>query len=777
MKSSLTVALAGNPNCGKTTIFNHLTGSRQHVGNYPGITVDKKYGEAHIEGESVHIVDLPGTYSLTAYSQEEVVARRMLADERPDVVLQVVDSGALERNLYLTVQLMELGIPVVLALNMMDEVRKRGDSIDVKRLSQSLGVPVVETVGRSGEGVTEALRAAVQLAKERHGKPWTPLEISYGPDLDVALQSMTPEVQEALRAGPEGIAALFPARWVALKYLESDLEIRKQGTLPQALSTKLDATCAAVAKHLSDTMQSYPEAIIADYRYGYITGLLRGDVVLRHANIDERRNFSDMVDTVLTHKLLGPLIMIGIFYVIYQIAFSLGSYPMDLVEDLFGWMGGAVSDILDDGLLKSLLVAGVIKGAGGVLTFVPLILIMFLLIAFLEDSGYMARIAYMLDRVFRLFGLHGSSVMPYIISGGIAGGCAVPGVMATRTLRSPKEKLATILTVPFMACGAKIPVFTLLVAAFFVESQRATIMLLVTLTGWAIALLSARILRSTIITGDPTPFVMELPPYRLPTLRGLLLHTWERGWQYIKKAGTIILAISILLWAAMTFPGLPDDQQKHFAELRAPLEEQVKRAEEAVGAAEKAGGEAVPAPAAAADKASAAKDEEGKEKRVPKTPEEKDLAEAKEALDEVKNKEASAALRHSIAGRIGTALEPVSKYAGFEWRTNIALLGGFAAKEVLVSTLGTAYSLGEVDPEQAQSLEEQIKADPHWNKANALSLLIFVLIYAPCVVTIVAMKAETGGWGWPIFSLAFSTALAYGLAVAVYQIGRTLLSL
>ncbi len=772
MNRILTVALAGNPNCGKTTIFNHLTGSRQHVGNYPGITVDKKYGDAHLDGQTIRIVDLPGTYSLTAYSQEEVVARRMLAEERPDVVVQVVDSGALERNLYLTVQLMELGIPVVLALNMMDEVRKRGDSIDTRRLAQLLNVPVVETVGRSGEGVSEVLRAAVALAAERSGAAWAPLKISYGPDLDAAMQDMEPEAERGLAVVPAvpGGQALFPARWIALKYLENDPDIRKEGLLPPENAAKLEERCAQVTKHISDTVHSYPEAVIADYRYGYISGLLRGDVVQRHKDIADRRDFSDRVDKLLTHKLLGPLIMIGIFYCIYEIAFKLGSYPMDLVEALFDWLGAAVGDVLDDGLLKSLIVAGVIKGAGGVLTFVPLILVMFLLIAFLEDSGYMARIAYMLDRVFRMFGLHGSSVMPYIISGGIAGGCAVPGVMATRTLRSPKEKLATILTVPFMACGAKIPVFTLLVGAFFVEDQRATVMLCITLTGWILALLAARVLRSTVITGEPTPFVMELPPYRLPTLHGLLLHTWERGWQYIKKAGTIILAISILLWAAMTFPSLPEDREKHYADLKAPLEERVEAAEKAVEAVKKL----APAEETKAEAPAAKAKEEKAEKEEPGTPEEEALAEAKDALDAVKNEESSEALRHSIAGRIGTALEPVSKYAGFEWRTNIALLGGFAAKEVLVSTLGTAYSLGEVDPEEAAPLEEQIKNDPHWNKANALSLLIFVLIYAPCVVTIVAMKAETGGWRWPVFSLVYSTLLAYGLAVAVYQIGKTL---
>jgi ferrous iron transport protein B len=728
----ITVALAGNPNAGKTTMFNAITGARQHVGNYPGITVEKKTGEIELDGESISIVDLPGTYSLTAYSQEEVVARRMLTEEKPDVVLHVIDSGALERNLYLTVQLLELGIPVVLALNMMDEVHKRGDNIDSKRLVRLLGIPVVETVGRTGIGVFEALRTAVAVARENKGKPWTPRIISYGTDIDPVLEKLTAEVDQCLENTGKAGATVYPSRWIALKFLENDPDIRKSGILSDETIGKMDSEYDELFRHLAGTLESYPEAMIADFRYGYINGVLQQDVITRHTEVVARRNFSDRVDRLLTHNLLGIFMMALVFYIVYQIAFTLGQYPMDLVEVFFGWLGTAVEGSLSDGLLKSLIVSGVINGVGGVMVFVPLILIMFLLIAFLEDSGYMARIAYMLDRVFRLFGLHGSSIMPYMISGGIAGGCAVPGVMGTRTLRSPKEKLATMLTLPFMACGAKIPMFLLVVGAFFAEENQAAIMLGITLTGWALALLSARVLRSTIIRGEPTPFVMELPPYRLPTLRGLLLHTWERGWQYLKKAGTIILAISIVLWALMTFPGLPESASEQY-------EVQIAAVQRAVS-----------------DKTM-------------------DAENGKEAVDGLENAKKQAALKHSIAGRIGVALEPVTQYAGFEWKTNIALVGGFASKEVLVSTLGTAYSLGEVDPEEADSLKNMIKADPQWNKANAASLLIFVLLYAPCVVTIEAIKSETNTWRWPLFSLVANTVLAYVLAVVVYQAGKTLL--
>ena len=774
MERQITVALAGNPNCGKTTIFNHLTGARQHVGNYPGITVDKKTGTAHVDGKNVSVIDLPGTYSLTAYSQEEVVARRTLAEERPDVVIQVADAGALERNLYLTVQLMELGIPVVLALNMMDEVHKRGDSVDSARLSAVMGIPVVECIGRTGSGLEALLRAAVTLAHEKEGQAWNPLRISYGTDLDPALEEMSSSIEGALAdSSKKDPASYYPPRWLALKYLEGDQNVRESSFLTPELREKLDAVNDAAARHLGTTLQTYPEAVIADFRYGYINSVLREDIVVRHEAAAGRRNFSDKVDQVLTHTLLGPIIMIGVFYLVYKIAFEFGSAPMDMVDGFFGWLGEAAEGAMEDGLLKSLIVSGIIAGVGGVMVFVPLILVMFLLIAFLEDSGYMARVAYMLDRVFRFFGLHGSSVMPYVISGGIAGGCAVPGVMATRTLRSPKEKLATILTLPFMACGAKIPVFILFVGVFFAVEHQATVMLGITITGWVLALLSAWLLRATVIKGPPTPFVMELPPYRMPTLRGLLLHTWERGWQYIKKAGTIILAISILIWAAMTFPALPESEAVRHTETIAALEEKVSLAEELVLAAGGSIDEPDDDDEAEGEEAAAGAPDTPDMEDAGVLPEESVLADARGALEEARHAEASDSLRHSLAGRIGTALEPISRYAGFDWRTNIALLGGFAAKEVLVSTLGTAYSLGEVAPEEADSLAGKIREDTGtWNMANALSLMLFVLLYAPCAVTIVAMRRETGGWKWPAFSLMFSTGLAYVLAVIVYQVGK-----
>ncbi len=691
-EKKLVIALAGNPNAGKTTMFNALTGARQHVGNYPGITVEKKEGFVPFGERILHVVDLPGTYSLTAYSQEELVARNFLAEERPDAVIDVCNAGALERNLYLTLQFLEMGVPVVLALNMMDEAEKQGLNIDAQKLEQLLGLPVVATVARNGRGVKELIGRTAALAASRRNAPWTPLVISYGPDLDPVLEEMAAKIEKH-----SFLTDRYPPRWVALKYLEGDEEVRHLGRRTGDLARELEAMAEKVAQHCQATLNTYPEAVIADYRYGFITSLMRQGVLTREP-LRQRIDLSDRLDRVLTHRVLGPLIMVAVLFGVYQITFSLGETPMDWTIAFFNWLGDTTRELLPPGLLRSLLISGVIDGVGGVMSFVPLILIIFFLIAFLEDSGYMARIAYMLDRVFRIFGLHGSSVMPLIISGGIGGGCAVPGVLASRTLRSPREKLATLLTAPFMTCGAKLPVLILLTGVFFAGNE-AKALFLITLFAWVMALLVARLLRSTIIRGPATPFVMELPPYRFPTLRGMCIHAWERTWQYIKKAGTVILAISILLWAAMTFPQPPADQGE-FTQRDALL--------------------------------------------------------------------------YSSAGRLGTWMEPVTELAGFDWRSNIALIGGFAAKEVIISGLATAYSLSGDEDEMSEGLKTRIESEPEWTLHRGLSHIVFVMLYAPCFATVVVIRRESGSWGWAGFSMVFNTVLAFGLAVLLYQGGRLL---
>ena len=762
--ATYTIALAGNPNAGKSTLFNALTGARTHVGNYPGITVEKKVGQVRTPEAVLNVVDLPGTYSLTAYSAEELVARDFLVEERPQAVVDVLNAGSLERNLYLAVQFLELGIPVVLGLNMMDEARKMGMVVDSKRLGELLGCPTVELVARTGTGVRELTAAATRLAKERQGR-WKPVEISYGPDLDPVLAEMSAAI-----ITKSFLSSRYPARWVALKYLENDSQIRELGVQADpVLSAWLEERAAHVAAHLRSTLSTYPEAVIADYRYGFIASVLKGGVVTRD-NLGDRLAVSDRLDQVLTHKLLGPVLMLGVLYLVYQITFTVGKVPMEWTQNLFALAAKLVEGALPEGLLRSLLVDGIIAGVGGVMGFVPLVMLIFLLIAFLEDSGYMARIAYMLDRVFRIFGLHGCSVMPFIISGGIAGGCAVPGVMASRTLRSPKERLATILTAPFMTCGAKLPVLILLASVFFPDSQ-AQVLFAMTLLGWAMALAVAWALRSSMVRGEATPFVMELPPYRLPTWRGLAIHTWERTWQYMKKAGSMILAVSIVVWAAMTFPGVDEDKAASFEAAKAEITAKIEALE--APAAPEAAPEAADAAKEQAPALAAEAPAQAGEAVTAQAAEPEDLDALKEKLANIEKQEAAAGLSASLAGRLGAALEPISSYAGFDWRTNIALVGGFAAKEVIISTLGTAYSLGKVDKDDATPLAEMLSAEG-LTVAGGLALMVFILLYSPCFPTVVAIGKETGSWKWSVFSMTFNTVFAYALAVAVFQFGSRL---
>jgi ferrous iron transport protein B len=730
-----TIALAGNPNSGKTTLFNELTGSHQHVGNYPGVTVEKKEGTYVRDGFRLHIVDLPGTYSLTAYSLEEVVARDFLVNQKPEVVINIVDASNLERNLYLAIQFLEMGIPICIALNMIDVAKKRGIKVNAQKLSSLLGIPVTPTIARLGKGKKELMDSASQIAREPN--QLIPLKISYGADIDPVLSEMEKEILDS-----DFLTDTYQARWIALKYLESDEQIISKGQEANPdLSNRLKEMVRKVSQHLLNTLDTYPEAMIADQRYGYIKSILKQGVI--HHKYDRNRLYSsDRIDKVLTNRFIGPLIMLAVIAGLYDFTFSYSKVPVGWLERFFGWLGSTLSAVLPAGMVKSLIVSGIIDGVGGVLGFVPLIMLMFFGIAILEDSGYLARVAFMLDRIFRIFGLHGSSVMAFIVSGGIAGGCAVPGVMATRTLKSPRERLATLLTVPFMNCGAKLPVFALLIATFFAKYE-AVIMFLITLGAWAGALLVAKLLRVTVIKGEATPFVMELPPYRMPTFKGLAIHTWERTWQYIKKAGTVILGLSVVLWAMMTFPGLPDSKIQEFEKQR---QEQISRAPQAVVQQLQA-----------ADHAEVQLSSEAGKLRA--------------NLQQIDAAEAEAGLRYSIAGRIGGALEGVSKWAGFDWKTNIALVGGFAAKEVVVSTLGTAYSLGAVDPEESGSLSETLARDPGWSPLLAVGLIVFTMFYSPCFVSVICISRESGSWKWGAFAMVFNTVLAFVLAVLIFQIG------
>jgi len=729
------IALAGNPNSGKTTLFNELTGARQHVGNYPGITVEKKEGIYINNGHKINIVDLPGIYSLTAYSLEEVVARDFLVNEKPKLIVNIVDASNLTRNLYLSLQFMELGMPMCIALNMMDVAENRGIEINTGKLSTLLNIPIVPIVARSGKGINKLMHTVIKTLGNNSTQ--VPLDISYGDDIDRIILDMNKEIEK-----DNFLTSKYPTRWTAIKYLENDKQIKNLGAKADiAVSEKLEKMVKKVSDHIETTLKSYPEAEIPDHRYGYIKSIT-SQVVSENIKDKDRLYLSDKIDNILTNRFIGPIIMVAVIIGLYHFTFTYSEIPVGWFESFFGFLETLAITYIPDGLIKSLIVSGIIAGVGGVLGFVPIIIFMFMGIAILEDSGYLSRVAYMLDRIFKSFGLHGSSVMPFIVGGGIAGGCAVPGIMAARTLKSPRERLATLLTVPFMNCGAKLPVFALLIAAFFVQ-HKALIMFAITVISWAGALLTAKLLRTTIIKGMATPFVMELPPYRIPTIKGVLIHTWERTWQYVKKAGTVIFAISVILWAMMTFPNLPDNKIQEFENMRI-----MARAESNMKTIN-----------ASADKTD--------DNNFSNT-----TVSLQNRLNSIDNQEAEEHLLNSIAGRIGTGMESFSKIAGFNWKINIALLGGFAAKEVIVSTLGTAYSIGAIeDPEKIEPLSKALVNSPEWNPLVAFSLIIFTIFYAPCFVAVVCIVKEAGSWKWGAFSIIFNTALSFFLATLVFQIG------
>ena len=728
---STTIALVGNPNAGKSTIFNYYTGARQHVGNYPGITVEKREGNYTKSAEPIRILDLPGTYSLTTYSPEERVARNELLNPEVDGAICILNASALERNLYLVIQLQEIGIPFVIALNMMDEAKRNGICIDTEQLSEKLGVPVIPVIGREGKGLDTLLESAVAESK----KKVTPLYISYGNDINPLLEAMEEVIKEH-----SFLVNRYNSRFTAIKYAEGDTDVIEEGRHSnQAISDKLEAMVSPVEEHSKVTLNSSLETLISDYRYGYINAILKRGTIFSCTSNDERRNVTEILDYILTHRILGPIIMLFVIYLVYEITFTLGVYPQEWLESLFNMLSEYVDATLPDGLLKSLITSGIIGGLSGILSFVPLVFLVFLQIAFLEDSGYMARIAYMTDRVFKVFGLHGYSAMPLIISGGIAGGCAVPGIMATRTLRSPKEKIATILATPYMACGAKLPVFILFTGIFFTE-HKAEVLFLLTIAGWFFALLTSFLLRITLLKGEPAPFIMELPPYRWPTLFGMLIHSLERIIDYIKKAGTFILAASILLWGMLTFPMLPQSIEEEYTKEITLLQY-----------------------SATTTPASIEYDETSSPySSLSDTERETKIEEMKTALSERR-------LEYSLIGRLGVFLEPITRPLGFSWKENVALLGGIAAKELTISTLGIVYSLGEVDEENTEGLAQQIQDDPIWTLNTIWSFLLFVLLYAPCISTLAVMKQETKTYAWVAFSMISNTLLAYLVSLLLYH--------
>ena len=706
-KKQITVALAGNPNSGKTTIFNAMTGARQHVGNYPGVTVEKKEGPCRHGQTHINVVDLPGTYSLTAYSIEELVARNFIVHDKPDAVIDILDASNIERNLFLAVQIMELGAPLVLALNMVDVATQRGLEFDLDKLSELLGAPIVPTVGNKGKGKDELLAAAVKIASSTD-RP-APRNVDYGPEIEDEITKLENLIeQESLVL--DGV----PARWVAIKLLEGDTDLHEHLS-----SSNLVDLAAKAAQHLESVLGDSPEALIADRRYGFISGACQEAV---KSTVESRHTMSDHIDSVVTNRFMGWPIFLGLMYAVFHLTFTLGSPPMEWIEGGFEWLGGTISGFWPEGsesLLQSLLVDGSISGVGGVLVFLPNILLLFLAIAILEDSGYMARAAFIMDRLMHKIGLHGKSFVPMLIGFG----CSVPAIMATRTLESKRDRLVTMLVVPLMSCGARLPIYALIIPAFFPSGWHGPMLWVIYMIGIALAILCAKLLKSTILHGETPPFVMELPPYRMPTFQSIMLHMWNRGGAYLKKAGTVILGISILLWALQQWPGLPEDKAQAFELRRTAIQ-------------------------AKADISTETIDEQ--------------LA----AIDHV---EAVQTLQASLMGRIGHGLEPILKPCGFDWKISTAMIGAFAAKELFVSQMGIVYSLGEDEDEESQSLREKLQAN--YTPLQGFCIMLFCLISAPCMATIAVTKREANSWKWAMFQLLGLTVLAWGVTAAVYQVG------
>lgn len=703
-KKKLRIALAGNPNSGKTTLFNVLTGAHHKVGNYPGVTVEKKEGQ-RIRGDRVyHFIDLPGIYSLTAYSIDEVVARDFLLDEKPDLIIDVLDSTNLERHLYLCLQFQELGIPVIGALNMSDEAEAKGIKIDAEALSRILGIPMVKTIGTHGTGIDFLLDKVDETME--HPQPQD-RSIRYGDEIEAKLQRL-----QTLINLDEHFAARFPSRWLAVKLLEKDANayerLKDHSNGPSIAAEARDAINWLEKHYGKDN-----EIVLSEQRYGYIRGAVKECI-----KIVKKPDFSitEAIDRVIMHPVLSMPIFILVLWAMFQITFTMGEYPMAWLESFFSWLSGVLYQVLPESGFRSLIIDGVIAGVGGVLSFVPLIIILFFLLSILEDIGYMSRAAFATDKFLHTFGLHGQSIFPMMLGFG----CSVPAIMAARTLKSRRDRILTILVIPFISCGAKLPVYVLLAAAFFPDNPALMVMTIYGI-GVVLSLIAAFVLNRTILRGDPTPFVMELPPYRAPTLRGIIWHVWDKTKEYIKKAGTVILAASILIWAITTFPSssLPESQQEAL-----------------------------------------------KVSYLAEHPES-----SQEMLDQYIEVQASEyQLAHSLAGIIGRTIEPVFKPLGFDWKIAVAMVTGFTAKEVIVSTLGILYGVGQGESEASEGLRVALQHDPVWNPLVAFVLMLFVLVIPPCFAAQATIRAELG-WSWWAFSVVTLLVFGWLLGLAVYQIG------
>ncbi len=718
MSHTITVALVGNPNCGKTSFFNHATGLHEKVGNYAGVTVDIKTGIFYHKGYTIKLVDLPGTYSINEYSPEELCVREYLAKNEHDIVLNIVDASNLERNLFLTTQLIDMSAPMVMALNMYDELKSTGDKFDYRAMGKMLGLPIVPTTASNGKGIPEVLQTIIDVF-ENHKNLTHHIHINYGNDIEEAIIPIKRLIEQN-----KDIINVYPSRYIAISTLENT-----RHTVAEIEHLPNGKEILSVARQKRDSLEkSYGESIdtqINNSRYGFIRGALKETY-----SPGEKGNRwkAYKADNLLTNRWLGFPLLLVFMWAMFEVTFIVGAYPQSWIDSLVVWFGNLVAGWIPEGILNDMVVDGIIGGVGAVISFLPNIIILFLFISVMEDTGYMARAAFMMDRIFHRFGLHGRSFIPYIMGFG----CAVPAIMATRTLENKKDRLVTILTIPFISCSARIPVYIIMIGAFFPKHQ-GLILMSIYLTGIIVAVLSAKLLNRTVFRSESEEFVMELPPYRIPTLRNVFMHMWDKSAQYIKKMGTVILAASIVIWALEYFPQNSPEE--------VALAQQIEQVKGNAGLS---------------------------------------AAESSHIVDSLMLAKDAAHCENCYIGRFGHLIEPVVRPCGFDWHIGVALCTGIAAKEIVVSTLGVLYqseNAGSGEKKLEEKLYEQkwpagsrYAGKPVYSPVMAYGLMIFVLLSSPCVATLAAIRREAG-WRWLVFSILYTLVLAWIFATLIFQIG------
>lgn len=723
-KHVIRVALVGNPNCGKTSLFNIASGSHEHVGNYSGVTVDAKEGRFEYKGYKFVLVDLPGTYSLSAYSPEELYVRKNLIDNVPDVVINVVDASNIERNLYLTAQVIDMNLRVVMALNMYDELKDKGDELDIKQLGYLLGMPVCPTVSRDGTGIPELFDTVIKIYTQSDPKLARHIHINHGAELEKSIDRIKLLLQKN-----QSLRDKYSTRYLAIKYLEDDKDIEKIiDTLPNR--DEIISARVIEEQRIIDLLHTNTESAIVDAKYAFIQGAL-AETYKPHQDATPRKTVTDKIDAIVTNKWMAFPIFIAVLYLIFQTTFAVGDYPMQWIDWFVGKFGDFVATFMADGWLKDLVVDGIISGVGSVLVFLPNILILYFFISLMEDSGYMSRAAFIVDKLMHKIGLHGKSFIPMVMGFG----CNVPAIMATRAIESRKSRMITIAIIPFMSCAGRLPIFVLLAGAFFPHNA-ALVLLGIYLLGIVLAILSAIVL-SKFVKDDDLPFVMELPPYRIPTAKAIWRHTWEKGQQYLQKMATTILICSVIIWFLGYFP-----KNK---ELMAAQEEYATLAQTPAGRLS-ANADEVDVNAATATK--------------------EELATRIDSLYAYQQE-------NSYIGQLGRMVSPALDPLGFNWKMDVGLLTGIAAKELVVSTLGVMYSEGAKvseghDMSEDTQLQSALVNDV--TPAAALSFMVFILLYFPCVATFVAIKNETGKWRWAVACCAYTMAVAWIMSFIVYRL-------